>query len=109
VDAKALEALKGSIKKWERIVEGTGVDEGADNCPLCELFWHKVVRAVPFLRKSINLDVLVLLIGTGYFIMKLNIKKKNCIGKSIASPAKSLLRKSWIFSKACCQRRKYEI
>ena len=31
-------ALKRSIKKWERIVEGTGVDRGADNCALCKRF-----------------------------------------------------------------------
>jgi len=37
MDIETLKALKGSIKKWERIVEGTGVDEGADNCPLCEI------------------------------------------------------------------------
>ena len=36
---KTLRALQGSIKKWERIVAGTGEDEGMDNCPLCQLFW----------------------------------------------------------------------
>lgn len=39
MDAKTLEALRGSIRKWERIVEGTGDDEGPDNCPLCLLFY----------------------------------------------------------------------
>lgn len=38
MDDATLEALKGSIKKWEDIVAGTGVDSGADNCPLCGLF-----------------------------------------------------------------------
>ena len=38
MDAKTLEAMRGSIRKWERIVEGTGEDEGANNCPLCHLF-----------------------------------------------------------------------
>lgn len=38
MDEKTLEALKGSIRKWEAIVAGTGVDEGGDNCPLCQLF-----------------------------------------------------------------------
>lgn len=33
-----LEALRGSIKKWEEIVAGTGVDEGYRNCPLCVMF-----------------------------------------------------------------------
>ena len=38
--SKTLEALKGSIEKWERIVDGTGVDNRADNCPLCQLFYE---------------------------------------------------------------------
>lgn len=33
-----LAALRGSIKKWEKIVKGTEVDVGHDNCPLCRLF-----------------------------------------------------------------------
>jgi hypothetical protein len=37
---KTLEALKGSIKKWYRIAYNRGVDEGCDNCPLCQLFWR---------------------------------------------------------------------
>lgn len=37
-DAKTLKALKGSIRKWEKIVTGTGVDKGKDNCPLCQKF-----------------------------------------------------------------------
>lgn len=35
-----LKALKGSIKKWEGIVAGVGVDTGWRNCPLCTEF-HK--------------------------------------------------------------------
>lgn len=38
MDAKTLKALKGSIKKWERIAAGTGLDKGDDNCPLCKVF-----------------------------------------------------------------------
>lgn len=38
MDAKTLEALKGSIAKWEKIVAGNGGDEGEDNCPLCKVF-----------------------------------------------------------------------
>ena len=38
MDAATLEALRGSIKKWERIVAGTGVCRGVDNCPLCRRF-----------------------------------------------------------------------
>jgi hypothetical protein len=39
MDAKTLEALKGSIKKWEGIVKGEIMDNGIDNCPLCELYF----------------------------------------------------------------------
>jgi hypothetical protein len=38
MDARTLEALKGSIAKWEAIVAGTGKDDGYFNCPLCKLF-----------------------------------------------------------------------
>lgn len=38
MDEKTLTALQGSIAKWEEIVNGTGYDDGADNCPLCVLF-----------------------------------------------------------------------
>ena len=38
MNAKTLKALKGSIRKWERIVDGRGTNEGCENCPLCELF-----------------------------------------------------------------------
>lgn len=38
MDSRTLEALKGSIQKWEKIVAGTGEDEGWRNCPLCLLF-----------------------------------------------------------------------
>jgi len=40
MDKQTLKALKGSIKKWQKIVDGTGTDKGVDNCPLCELFWY---------------------------------------------------------------------
>lgn len=35
---ETLEALRGSIKKWEGIVRGDEVDQGSSNCPLCKLF-----------------------------------------------------------------------
>jgi len=38
---ETLEALKGSIEKWEEIVAGTGTDQGISNCPLCKLFVHQ--------------------------------------------------------------------
>jgi hypothetical protein len=34
-------ALEGSIRKWERIVAGTGSDLGSDNCPLCQLYLRR--------------------------------------------------------------------
>jgi hypothetical protein len=33
-----LRALKGSIAKWQKIVDGKGKDEGSTNCPLCTKF-----------------------------------------------------------------------
>lgn len=38
MDARTLEALKGSIQKWENIVAGTDADRGAENCALCAMF-----------------------------------------------------------------------
>ena len=38
MDEKTLTALQGSIKKWEKIVSGKGVDRGTENCPLCAVF-----------------------------------------------------------------------
>lgn len=35
---ETLEALKGSIAKWEGIVAGTEKDLGPDNCALCQIF-----------------------------------------------------------------------
>ena len=46
MDAETLEALKGSIAKWEAIVAGTMEDEGVDNCPLCQRF-HACFRTLP--------------------------------------------------------------
>jgi hypothetical protein len=40
MDEKTLEALKGSIAKWEAIVAGTGADNGSANCPLCAEFLY---------------------------------------------------------------------
>lgn len=33
-----LEALHGTILKWEKIIDGTGKDLGVFNCPLCKIF-----------------------------------------------------------------------
>lgn len=35
---ETLEALRGSIAKWEAIVAGTGEDLGPENCALCQEF-----------------------------------------------------------------------
>jgi len=52
MNTKTLKVLKGSIKKWEKIVEGTGIDEGTDNCPLCELFYYKDCHGCPVYEKT---------------------------------------------------------
>jgi len=44
---KTLKALKGSILKWEKIVKGTGTNEGPRNCPLCKLFWFSDCLGCP--------------------------------------------------------------
>jgi hypothetical protein len=38
MNQKTLEALQGSIMKWKDIENGTGIDDGASNCPLCLMF-----------------------------------------------------------------------
>jgi hypothetical protein len=38
MDPTTRKALNGSIKKWRKIVAGTGIDLGDRNCPLCALF-----------------------------------------------------------------------
>lgn len=38
MSTETLTALRGSIRKWERIVAGVGEDRGSTNCPLCHLF-----------------------------------------------------------------------
>jgi hypothetical protein len=41
MNKKTLKALHGSIKKWKSIVDGSGEDRGAKNCPLCRLFLNE--------------------------------------------------------------------
>lgn len=38
MNVETLNALQGSIAKWEAIVAGNGVDRGWANCPLCMRF-----------------------------------------------------------------------
>ena len=46
--ARQRKALKGSIKKWQAIVNGTGEDRGIGNCPLCvEYFENKDCSGCP--------------------------------------------------------------
>ena len=38
MDERTLKALRGSIRKWQRIAKGQIRDKGPQNCPLCKLF-----------------------------------------------------------------------
>jgi hypothetical protein len=38
MNKKTIEALNGSISKWKKVVDGTGKEDGAKNCPLCNMF-----------------------------------------------------------------------
>lgn len=63
MDDRTLEALYGSIRKWEAIVAGEGVDEGPDNCPLCLLFYAPALcRRCPVYQKTGASDC----VGTPY-------------------------------------------
>jgi hypothetical protein len=45
-------ALLGSIKKWEKIVLGTGADNGEQNCPLCKLYINHACQGCPVAEKT---------------------------------------------------------
>ena len=45
MDARTRKALEGSIAKWQSIVDGTGLDEGTENCPLCQLYYVRNSRS----------------------------------------------------------------
>jgi len=47
---RAEKALSGSIKKWTKIVNGTGVDKGIANCPLCKLYHNNDCVSCPVRR-----------------------------------------------------------
>lgn len=49
---RALEALKGSIRKWEKIVAGTEGDEGTHNCPLCQEFYRQECVGCPVYERT---------------------------------------------------------
>lgn len=40
MDKDTLNRTNRAIKKWEKIADGTGVDKGQDNCPLCKKFFN---------------------------------------------------------------------
>ena len=42
-----VKALKGSVRKWQRIINDTGVDLGTDNCPCCKLYYKYNCRGCP--------------------------------------------------------------
>lgn len=50
MDIKTAEALEESIKKWEDIAAGTGVDLGKRNCALCGLFWDNDCVGCPVFK-----------------------------------------------------------
>jgi len=54
MDKETLEALKGSIRKWERIIYENGQDRGVNNCPLCNLFYYQIPRCMecPVCKKT---------------------------------------------------------
>lgn len=52
MNAKTLKALRGSIAKWRAIVDGTGTDEGPDNCPLCLIFRYDECIDCPVAMKT---------------------------------------------------------
>jgi hypothetical protein len=47
MNPETLEALKGSIEKWRKIVEEGGEDRGRWNCPLCTLFFKNCCLDCP--------------------------------------------------------------
>lgn len=50
---EVLEALRGSIKKWEAIVAGTGTDNGHRDCPLCQMFLQiSTCRGCPVMART---------------------------------------------------------
>ncbi len=51
-NAKTLEALKGSERKWWRIWRGKGIDWGIVNCPLCDLFNSDACSGCPIRAKT---------------------------------------------------------
>ena len=75
-----LRAIKGSIRKWVKIRNGTGKDEGPDNCPLCKLFYAKKCKGCPVSAVTGQIECL----GSPYevwsdFPLNENISSSRCI------------------------------
>jgi hypothetical protein len=47
MDTRTLNALEGSIEKWQKIVERRGEDHGTANCPLCLRFISDTCEGCP--------------------------------------------------------------
>ena len=52
MNPETLEALKGSIEKWRKIIEEGGEDRGTVNCPLCALFYAHCCGGCPVFHRS---------------------------------------------------------
>jgi len=46
------EALEGSVQKWQNILDGTGIDEGIENCPLCVMFFDQTCVGCPVRERT---------------------------------------------------------
>lgn len=54
MDARTLEALKGSIEKWERVVTGEYEERMTADCPLCHLFADDECNYCPIKQTTKN-------------------------------------------------------
>lgn len=52
------EAIEAAIAKWQRIVDGNGIDNGADDCALCALYLHKSCIGCPVTDAIGNINYL---------------------------------------------------
>lgn len=48
----ALEALYGSVTKWEEILAGTRENRGSEDCPLCLLFYRNYCEGCPVMART---------------------------------------------------------
>ena len=86
---KTLKALQGSIKKWENIVAGTGVDRGTENCPLCQLYINNRCEGCPVKKKT----QLIGCLGTPYGAYESSHKDHKKLAQAEVYFLKSLLPK----------------